>query len=351
MVDFLQLPDDDRREALNFAAGRSGRPLHLLEKDVWVVWALDVLFRASFGEHLVFKGGTSLSKAHKIIRRFSEDIDVTFDIRALVPELAGITEDAIPPNRSQEKRWTKEIRARLAKKIGGEIAPAVRAALDIGNLRADLRAEVDRLYIRYDALATGTGYVRPEILLEFGARSTGEPSDVRFVTADAAEHIPELAFPTASPHTLRPERTFWEKATAAHAYCVTGGFRGGDRFSRHWHDITRLDAFGMADAAIADADLAKMVARHKASFFPEKGVDYAAAVSGELRCVPSGKALESLADDYRQMVDDRLLPAEESFSFEELMERCGKVENKANGGGVTCSSTKPAPPRRRSAGK
>jgi len=56
---FLDLDDADRREALQVADAATGRPVHLLEKDVWVVWLLDVLFRAPFGERLVFKGGTS----------------------------------------------------------------------------------------------------------------------------------------------------------------------------------------------------------------------------------------------------------------------------------------------------
>ncbi|WP_210416091.1 nucleotidyl transferase AbiEii/AbiGii toxin family protein [Brevundimonas sp. SGAir0440] len=72
---FLQLSAEDRIEALATAAAESGRPAHLLEKDVWVVWALRALFEAPLGEALVFKGGTSLSKAYDVIQRFSEDID------------------------------------------------------------------------------------------------------------------------------------------------------------------------------------------------------------------------------------------------------------------------------------
>ncbi len=71
---FLSLSPEERREALEFAASKSGRPAHLLEKDVWVVLALSALFESLLGEHLVFKGGTSLSKAYKVIRRFSEDV-------------------------------------------------------------------------------------------------------------------------------------------------------------------------------------------------------------------------------------------------------------------------------------
>ncbi|RZN07247.1 hypothetical protein CWO91_28010 [Bradyrhizobium genosp. SA-3] len=38
------------------------------------------------GEHLVFKGGTSLSKAQRAIRRFLEDVDLTYGIRAIAPD-------------------------------------------------------------------------------------------------------------------------------------------------------------------------------------------------------------------------------------------------------------------------
>jgi predicted nucleotidyltransferase component of viral defense system len=54
---FLNLSASDRQEALNIAASQTGRPANLLEKDVWVVQALDVLFSSEFGPHLVFKGG------------------------------------------------------------------------------------------------------------------------------------------------------------------------------------------------------------------------------------------------------------------------------------------------------
>ena len=94
---FLHLSEGDRKDALEVAASKLGRPAHLLEKDIWVVWALRTLFEAPIGEHLVFKGGTSLSKAYRAIRRFSEDVDVTYDIRAIAPDLVGEAEKPIPP--------------------------------------------------------------------------------------------------------------------------------------------------------------------------------------------------------------------------------------------------------------
>jgi hypothetical protein len=113
---FFHLSAKEQEEALQVAASASGRPAHLLEKDIWVVWALSTLFASPLGSHLVFKGGTALSKAYKAIRRFSEDVDLTYDIRALAPQLVGNAPDgldAIPPSRSQEKKWSDEIRKEL----------------------------------------------------------------------------------------------------------------------------------------------------------------------------------------------------------------------------------------------
>lgn len=56
----------------------------IVEKDFWVCWMLDYLFgRSPWTRQLAFKGGTSLSKAYGIIKRFSEDIDLIQDWRLL----------------------------------------------------------------------------------------------------------------------------------------------------------------------------------------------------------------------------------------------------------------------------
>ena len=89
-----------------------------------MVATLGVLFDAPFAGNLTFKGGTSLSKVWHAIRRFSEDIDITYDIRALAPDLvSGSGNEALPPTRSQEKRWTRAIRARLAEWVGDQAGP------------------------------------------------------------------------------------------------------------------------------------------------------------------------------------------------------------------------------------
>ncbi|MFD1914026.1 nucleotidyl transferase AbiEii/AbiGii toxin family protein [Halodurantibacterium flavum] len=189
------------------------------------------------------------------------------------------------------------------------------------------------IFIDYEATAAGSGYVAPSVMLEFGARSTGEPASLRDVVCDAAGLIEGLLFPTARPRVMHAERTFWEKATAIHVFCLQERLRG-DRFARHWHDVVRLDEAGFAEAAFADRDLANAVARHKSMFFAEKAadrtpIDYAAAVSGGLQLVPVGDGAKALEDDYARMVEDGLLFDDEE-PFEALMAQCADIAARAN---------------------
>lgn len=331
---FLLLTAEDRREALSVAADRSGRPAHLLEKDAWVVWALSTLYGSTLGEHLVFKGGTSLSKAYGVIRRFSEDVDLTYDIRALAPDLVGDNGEALPRTRSEEKRWTSAVRERLPQWVAAAVQPVIAEVLAAGPLSAAIRVDGEKLFIDYEATTAGSGYVSPSVMLEFGARSTGEPASLRDVTCDAAGLVDGVVFPTARPRVMHAERTFWEKATAIHVFCLQERLRG-DRFARHWHDVVRLDEAGFAAAAFADRELANAVARHKAMFFAEKApdrsqIDYAAAVNGSLQLVPASDGAKALEEDYAQMIEDGLL-LEEAEPFDALMERCAEITARANG--------------------
>ncbi len=308
--------------------------MHLLEKDVWVVQTLEALTASPFGEHLTLKGGTSLAKAFGVTRRFSEDLDVTYDIRAIAPDLvANGEEGSLPATRSQERRWTREIRLRLDAWVKDQLLSEVETHFARTSVAARLRSDRDRLYVEYEPLFEDYGFVKPEVTVEFGARSTGEPREVRLIQCDAMEYRPEMSFPTAHPHVMAAERTFWEKATAVHVFCRQQRNRG-ERLSRHWHDLVRLDDAGFAARALADRTLALAVARHKAMFFREKDaagewVDYGAAVSGDLQLVPEGSFHEALADDYGRMLSDGMLLDDEE-RFADVMERCADLQKRAN---------------------
>ena len=331
---FRSLSPDDRRDALEVAAGLSGRRAHLLEKDIWVVQTLAALIATPFGADLTFKGGTSLAKAYHAIRRFSEDLDITYDIRAIAPDLLTDGDDeAIPATRSQERRWTREIRRRLPSWVADQVLPSVEINLAEAGLSAELRAEGDHVFVAYEPLFDNYGFVRPEVLVEFGARSIGEPREKRLCECDAASYVPDVAFPSVHAFVMLAERTFWEKATAVHVYCRQQRSRG-ERLSRHWYDLVRLDDMGFAEKALTDRALAHSVARHKSMFFREKDtagnwVDYEAAVFGGLQLVPDGPAYQVLSDDYdRMLADGMLLDDEERFG--DLMERCGDIQQRAN---------------------
>ncbi|WP_342663048.1 nucleotidyl transferase AbiEii/AbiGii toxin family protein [Salipiger mucosus] len=189
----------------------------------------------------------------------------------------------------------------------------------------------DEIHVQYAARGPTSDYVRPEVKLEFGARATGEPNETLPLACDAAPHVDGVIFPTASPRVMTAQRTFWEKATAAHVYCLQGRLRG-DRFARHWYDLTQLAGAGYADKAMKDRALGAAVAAHKAMFFREKDredqlIDYAAAVSGNLTLVPEGDARYALAKDYDAMVGDGLL-MDAPEPFEELMRTCADLQQR-----------------------
>jgi hypothetical protein len=260
-------------------------------------------------------------------------LHLTYDIRALAPELvANAPEglDAIPPSRSQEKKWSDEIRKELLPAWLRDQAHPIMEAAMTGLEGVTSRVTDGCIFIDYEPLVAPSRYALPSVILEFGARSTGEPSSVRPVRCDIEEFIPGVSFPVANPRVMEIERIFWEKATAAHVYCLQGGAGLSARFSRHFHDIVRLQEAGYLGNALKARTIAEAVAIHKNAFFAEKDavgnrIDYLAAVHNGLTLVPEGTALDALRGDYQQMLEDGLL-LEDAESFDLLMEKCMRAQ-------------------------
>lgn len=74
---YLHSDREQLRDAIDLTYGQTGVMVQAIEKDYYVTMLLRLL--AQKMPYIVFKGGTSLSKCHKVIRRFSEDIDITID--------------------------------------------------------------------------------------------------------------------------------------------------------------------------------------------------------------------------------------------------------------------------------
>lgn len=100
-----------------------------VEKDFWVCWIIDKLFRLPvWGKQLTFKGGTSLSKCWKLIERFSEDIDIVINRGTLGFDGSNAPEAA--PSRKQTRNRLDALRT-----VPGfdEIIDAVRRFQDTFN--------------------------------------------------------------------------------------------------------------------------------------------------------------------------------------------------------------------------
>lgn len=98
---FLGLSDSQRKSVYESIADKVGLPAQVIEKDFWVTAILQTIFSLPIAEHLVFKGGTSLSKGWKLIERFSEDIDI-----AVNPVSLGVPEGDL--TKRQIKKLRKE---------------------------------------------------------------------------------------------------------------------------------------------------------------------------------------------------------------------------------------------------
>ena len=76
----MYLHKDDKellRDIIVTVSERTGIDESIVEKDYYVTMILKELVQRN--PNVVFKGGTSLSKAYHVIDRFSEDIDITFE--------------------------------------------------------------------------------------------------------------------------------------------------------------------------------------------------------------------------------------------------------------------------------
>ncbi len=124
------LPADDRAALFGETGARRGVADTIIEKDFWVCWSLRRLFGLPKGTtaSLVFKGGTSLSKAFGAIRRFSEDIDLSFDRAEL-----GYTGDRDPEkegiSRKQAVRLIGDLVSDVERHVAEKLLPALRVAI------------------------------------------------------------------------------------------------------------------------------------------------------------------------------------------------------------------------------
>jgi hypothetical protein len=216
---------DDFAELVELAAGELGISPGIVEKDYYVTEALRIIAE-HFGDRVLFKGGTSLSKGWKLIERFSEDIDLY-----------------VPEDRSSSRATGRRLKA-----IAAAIAEHPALARD------ETRAKVVSLgrteYFAYSARAAALPGVEATVMLEAGVQSGEFPVEVRPIQSLLAELLDRRGIDSGAgdqtPFAMRllhSRRTFVEKLFTLHDRVERLVRREGrplGAYARHYFDVARL---------------------------------------------------------------------------------------------------------------
>ena len=306
--------DVERRDLFLGTAARLGTAVQNVEKDFWVCWTLDALFNglAVGGPRLMFKGGTSLSKAFGLISRFSEDIDIT----VFRDDLGQATDVAELTTMSGKKRRARldAIRAACQAYIAGPLTTQFTQLATSAIPAARFRLEPDpedkdgqTLLFWYPAVTATTGdYIRAAVKIESGAKSALDPHVTATVTPYVSQDLPDLNLTVANVTTVKPERTFWDKVIILHGlrqwHDRRGELRhGGQRVSRHYYDLHQLMQATSAHEWQADHALAMDCAQHARLFFGSVDLGLNTALPGSFTLTPGAAMRDALARDYAAM--------------------------------------------------
>ena len=210
---------EEFRNAVLFASDKNRLAPAVVEKDYYVTLILKGL-----KEHLpfiVFKGGTSLSKCHKVISRFSEDIDVTIDTKLSQGQM-GKVKDAI-----------KEV----AEELGLTIP-------NIDDTRS--RRSYNKYLLVYNPVTEKLNDdLQPMVILETSFAEVSFPTVILPVHSYIGDMMTTEAPEMVEPYGLLPfemkvqgiDRTMIDKVFAICDYYMKGDVR---RHSRHIYDIFKL---------------------------------------------------------------------------------------------------------------
>jgi len=147
----------------------------LVEKDWYVVRALAAIMQADTGPfRLVFGGGTALSRAHGLLQRMSEDLDL---------KIVGDT----LPSRTALRGIRESITAKLIA-AGFEFDPA-----NPDHRKSNFENKYTLYRLPYAPLAAGQGPLRPEIKIETSAWPLRRPTLAKSVRSFIAEGFGRLA--------------------------------------------------------------------------------------------------------------------------------------------------------------
>ncbi|GMN11176.1 nucleotidyl transferase AbiEii/AbiGii toxin family protein [Croceitalea sp. MTPC9] len=314
---FYNIPEEDRLAIYKNVENKTGIPDFAVEKDWWVVQTLKIIFEMGIAQHLVFKGGTSLSKAWKLIERFSEDIDLAVD--------RGFFGYSGELSKKQLTKLRKETSSYISGEFYLELQERFKQRgfkdVDFNIIPAESSDQDPRIIeIYYPYITKSPGYIQPRVQVEIGCRSLREPFDFKPIYSFVDEQYPDAKFvePPVSVPSVTPERTFLEKLFLLHEEFQRPKEKiRVDRLSRHLYDIFQLSKTEFANNAIRDKGLYEIIVNHRFVFTKLGGVDYNLHQPQHILPIPSQDFDEAWKSDYRTMQEQMIYG--DSPAYEDLV--------------------------------
>lgn len=327
----IAIIETKEREAIfRNTAAKMGISEAVVEKDFWVCYMLDYLFhRCAWKDKLAFKGGTSLSKAYNLIKRFSEDIDLILDWRVLG---YGVDEPWEQRSNTKQDMFNKKANERAEIFLRDDFMPALKKDLS-DELKLPIKCEIDShdeqtVKFIYPNSFSDTAILQ-EIRLEIGALAAWTPAANQTITSYAAEYYGRVfEHPSTNILTVLPERTFWEKVTILHREA----FRKPksifpSRYSRHYYDLFCMSKTPVKNHALADTDLLNRVVAFKDKFYHCSWAQYNLAKPGTMRLMPPDYNIPKLYEDYEHMQN---MIFGKKIEFDVILNGISKLEDEIN---------------------
>lgn len=304
MFEYNYIPQKELEQIIRNAAQKSGVNEVIIEKDYWVCFVLNYLFsKSKWKDALTFKGGTSLSKCFNIIQRFSEDIDLILDWRAIG---YGINEPWEERSNTKQDKFNKESNQKTEEFLKEWLLPQMEEDFKeiIGSdfKLSIYEKEPQTIFFEYPK-SYQSSYLIQSIRLEIGALAAWSPSEIIGIVPDLYKSYPVLFKGSfIEVRTVRPERTFWEKATILHHEANRPRELAiPKRYARHYYDLFCMSNSIYKDKAFQSKDLLDKVVKFKQKFYPRKWAKYEDASFDAIKLVPEEYRLKEIELDYKNM--------------------------------------------------
>lgn len=321
MVRWLNIPDSTKKNAYEQIAENTGMSAFAVEKDWWVVQTLRIIFEMGVGSHLVFKGGTSLSKSWGLIQRFSEDVDLAID-RSFLGFEGELSKSRITALRKEAGTYTSgKFKLELEQKFKDKGFENLFFKL-VDAKDSDQDPRIIEIY--YPHIIQEPEYLAARVQIEIGCRSLKEPFTVCSIASLIDLHYPTQYFvlPSFEVPSVNPERTFLEKIFLLHEEFQRPfeKIRVDDRLSRHLYDVVSLSKTEFAEIALTNPELYETIVIHRHKFTRLGGVNYNLHQPKTINPIPIPEVIEDWRKDYNKMLE-QMIYEENPYSFDELIEK------------------------------